>query len=294
MSTENVYEQLIDHTRRKRQRSTSKSVDVISKKVKLTPDNNIERVDIKDDFKQEKSDDDTPAYLSLTNTSFLRLIKNIQAVQSTVSATDLQTIATSMHHIAALRLQKHITNLYLRSGTGKLGDPNSDLSNINWRVWPAQVKSVMSAKHAQSNIAMNDTTNNAEDEHLECENLVTERLEEIKDKIEQYNKQLEDKRSHLFGFTSAMEDTIIQYVQHYGIIPLQMKTDLKIALLRHDYNATILQRKYEQENPNQYQVNHRNSVAPSSAHTNIRYSFRFKSRNGYVQRDINWNNRNVN
>ncbi|CAF1499080.1 unnamed protein product [Adineta ricciae] len=51
-----------------------------------------------------------------------------------------------------------------------------------------------------------------------------------------------------------MEDTIIQYVQRYGIIPLQMKTDLKIALLRHDYNATILQRKYELENPNEYRV----------------------------------------
>ncbi|CAF1666695.1 unnamed protein product, partial [Adineta ricciae] len=253
LSTEDAYEQLIDNTSLKRRRSTSKSVDVISKRFKLTPDNNIERVDIKDDFKQEKFDDDTPAYLSLTNTAFLRVIKNIQAVQSTFSATDLQTIATSMHHIAALRLRKHITHLYLRSGTGKLGDPNSDLNNIDWRVWPAQVKLVMSAKHAQSNISMNDTIN-AEDEHLECENLVTERLEEIKGKDEQYNKQLEDKRSQLIGFTSAVEDTIIQYVQRYGIIPLQMKTDLKIALLKHDYNATILQRKYERENPNEYQI----------------------------------------
>ncbi|CAF1685234.1 unnamed protein product [Adineta ricciae] len=87
-----------------------------------------------------------------------------------------------------------------------------------------------------------------------CENLVTERLEEIKDKVEQYNKQLDDKRSQLIGFTSAMEDTIIPYVQRYGIIPLQMKTDLKLALLRHGYNATILQRKYERENPNEYQI----------------------------------------
>ncbi|CAF1690783.1 unnamed protein product, partial [Adineta ricciae] len=95
LSTEDAYEQLIDNT--------------------------SQRDDIKDDFKQEKSDDDTPAYLSLTNTTFLRVIKNIQAVQSTFSATDLQTIATSMHHIAALRLRKHITHLCLRSGTGKLG-----------------------------------------------------------------------------------------------------------------------------------------------------------------------------
>jgi len=34
-----------------------------------------------------------------------------------------------------------------------------------------------------------------------------------------------------------------------------MKRDLKIALLKHDYDAELLERQYLQEKPNGYQVN---------------------------------------
>ena len=34
-----------------------------------------------------------------------------------------------------------------------------------------------------------------------------------------------------------------------------MKHDLKIVLLKHDYDAEILERKYLQQCPNEYQVN---------------------------------------
>ncbi|CAF1543899.1 unnamed protein product [Adineta ricciae] len=171
---------------------------------------------------------------------------------SSISANDLQIIAVLMHHIAALRMQKHITHLYLRAGIGKLSDPNSDLLEIDRRVWRTQVKSVMLAKRAQSKIttAMEITEDS---EQLDYENLVNERLQEITHKFQLYNKYLNDKKNQLIGYTSTVEEAIVRHVQNYGIIPLQMKSDLKIALLKHDYNAIILQRKYEQGKPNEYQ-----------------------------------------
>jgi hypothetical protein len=52
-----------------------------------------------------------------------------------------------------------------------------------------------------------------------------------------------------------MEDMIRKYVQQYGIQPLKLQRDHKIALLKHDYDAEIIERKFLQENPNEYQVN---------------------------------------
>ena len=231
------------------------SPDRIPKKIKLSSDDSNNETtggqSTSDEF--QESFDNIPAYLLLTNLSFIDVVQKILNIASSISANDLQIIAVLMHHIAALRMQKHITHLYLRAGTGKLSDPNSDLLEIDRRVWLTQVKSVMLAKRAQAKIttAMEITEDS---EQLNYENLVNERLQEIAHKFQLYNKYLNDKKSQLIGYTSAVEEAIIRHVQNYGIIPLQMKSDLKIALLKHDYNAIILQRKYEQGKPNEYQV----------------------------------------
>jgi len=94
-----------------------------------------------------------------------------------------------------------------------------------------------------------------EDDHLRYVDLVHQRLQEINDKIEQYQKEFNEKKSHLIGFTATMEESIRNYVQQYGIKPLQLKRDLKIALLKHDYDAEIIERKFLEEQPNAYQVN---------------------------------------
>jgi len=75
------------------------------------------------------------------------------------------------------------------------------------------------------------------------------------EKIEQYQKQLDEKRNQLIGFTSTMEEIIGKYVFEYGIRPLKLKRDRKIAFLKHNYDAAIIDRKFLQEKPNDYQVN---------------------------------------
>ncbi|UJR18826.1 hypothetical protein I4U23_021954 [Adineta vaga] len=166
-------------------------------------------------------------------------------------------IALLMHRITANRIQKQINSVYLLSGTGKLDDSSLDLIEIDRRVWPEEVMSDMLAKRTQSDITATTTTTaeiDSNSEQLNYENFVNERLKQINEKIEQYTQQLTDKKNSLTGFTSVIEKSIVQYVQHYGIIPLQMKRDLKIALLKYNFNSIILERKYKQENPNEYQI----------------------------------------
>ena len=55
-----------------------------------------------------------------------------------------------------------------------------------------------------------------------------------------------------------MEEFIENYVEFFGIRPLKLKRDLKIALIKHDYDSEILKRKHIHEKPNEYQL--RNSI----------------------------------
>ena len=63
-----------------------------------------------------------------------------------------------------------------------------------------------------------------------------------------------EKKNSLTELTSTMEKSMEAYVQNYGIRALKLKHDLKITLVKHDYDAEILRRKYMHEQPNEYQV----------------------------------------
>ena len=200
--------------------------------------------------------DDVPAYLLRTNKAFLRAAHQVlTTTTSSISVDDLQLIALLMHRIAALYIQKQITHVYLRSGTGKLRQPAGDLMDIDRRVWPVQVTSAMVTKRAKANpSSATAITADTDGDQLEYESLVNERLQEIKQQMKAYKQQLDEKKSQLMKFTPEMEEALVHYVQHYGLVPLQMKRDLKTALLQHHYDATLLDRKYAHAEPNAYQV----------------------------------------
>jgi hypothetical protein len=187
-----------------------------------------------------------------TNEYFSHVIQKVIHTASSISINDIQQVAILKHNIADLDIQKQISTIYLRSGTGKLREPEVELIAVDRRVWPIQVKSAVSAQ--PSNMSRTTMEMNEEDQHHAYEELVHCRLQEMNEKIEQYQIQLDEMKSGLIGFTSTVEEAIDTYIQQYGIKPLQMKRDHKIALLEYDYDAEILQRKYLQENPNEYQV----------------------------------------
>lgn len=209
-----------------------------------------------DDFQQSsdcgKDKDAIPTYLSLNSELFKDLLRNLLATVNSISIHDLQYIALCIHRLAALDIQKQVTNVYYKSGTGTLKDLGPELVAIDRRVWPAQVKADWSARHATNTTV---TELNVEDQHRVYENHVRQRFEEMTRQTDQYEQDLEDKKKQLSEFTLMMEQMIRNYVHEYGIYPLKLQRNLKIALLQYDYDAEIMERRFLQENPTEYHVN---------------------------------------
>ncbi|CAF3104674.1 unnamed protein product [Rotaria sp. Silwood2] len=238
---------------KKRRLTNASSSSVIPKKMKMSDNDADEDDDINDnDTKQ----DQIPNYLSMNNKSFVRIIKNTLKNVQTINMNDIQQLALIMHQAGALHLNKEITTIYLQSVTGTLTEPEGDLTKIDRRVWPMQVQSLMLTKRKLLPTTTADTTTETsqDDQQADCEKLLHERLEEMNHQIEYYQRQLIETKNSLVGFTSTMNEAIQFYVQEYGIKPLEMKHQLKKAIIIHNYESEILERKYLQENPNEYQL----------------------------------------
>ncbi|CAF4160822.1 unnamed protein product, partial [Adineta steineri] len=233
----------------KRKLNTTSAPYVVFKRIKSANDNDPNVTE----GEEEEEQDQIPAYLLTTNKSFDHMIQKVMNTASSIDMNDLRQLALLIHHIAALNIQKQVTIVYLRSGIGKLRESEPSLTEVDRRVWPMQVTSALAEKRKQGKIATTVQIS-TEDEHRDHENLVNERLQQINERIEQYQRQFNEKKNQLIGLTSTIEEAIVKYVQHYGVIPLQMKRDMKIALLEYDYDAEILERKYLEEKPNDYQI----------------------------------------
>jgi len=213
-----------------------------------------------DDIDKNKQDQ-IPAYLLTTNESFIQLTKEIiNTKMNLISFDDLQQVALFIHNIANIHMQKQISMIYYKSGTGTLREPEPEIIPIDRCVWPKQVKLDMLEQQQQRRQSATDTTAivdiTQEPEHADYEKFLSERFHEMEKKIQHYKRQLDKKKCQLAScFTSTIEQKIKNYVFQYGIKPLQMKRDLKIALVKHDYDAEIIERKFLQEEPNDYQVN---------------------------------------
>ena len=219
-----------------------------SKRMKLTTDEDHHQ---QPTIGLDKEKDPIPFYLSLTNEAFNHLVRNLLGTVNSISIQDLQCIALCIYRLGALHVQKQVTNTYLKSGTGTLRDAEPELIVVDRRVWPAQVKAEMTARHP-TNTTVRDM--NVEDQHRAYEHLVQERFQEITRQMDQYQQQLTEKKNQLVDFTLTMENMIRSYVHQYGIYPLKLQRDLKITLLKYDYDAEIMERQFLQEKPTAYHV----------------------------------------
>ncbi|CAF3934742.1 unnamed protein product [Rotaria sordida] len=222
------------------------------KKMKMANYDSDEDFDINDNSTKQN---EIPNYLSLDNKTFVRKIKNILKNVQSISINDIQKLALLMHQIADLRFEKEMTTIYLQSVTGTLMEPENDLIEVDRRVWPMQVQSLMlTKKKAESAAATTTTTEiNPDKQQADCEKLIRERLEEFNLKIDLAEQELIQKKNFLLEYTYEMDASLEIYVQEYGIKPLEMKHKLKKATTMYNYENEIIERKYLQENPNQYQ-----------------------------------------
>jgi hypothetical protein len=209
------------------------------------------RKPIEDD--DDDDDEQIPYYLFVSNELFVNRIGQVMNTASSIDFEDLRQIAIFKHNIAAVRIQKQVVLTYLKAGTGRLKElPTTESVHVDSRIWPKQVKSEVLKQTGANNKRWSEL--NPEDEQQIYEMFVRERLQEIDEKIQRYERQLTDKKRQVMGFTSEMEQGIDVFVQEHGIKPLQMKLALKIELIKHDYEREWLERKFLHENPNEYQV----------------------------------------
>ncbi|CAF4207952.1 unnamed protein product [Rotaria magnacalcarata] len=178
-----------------------------------------------------------------------------------ITMNDIQQMALLMHQIATVQIDREIMKAYLHSVKGTLREAECHFIEVDRRFWPMQVQSLMLTQHK---LIMNDTDTTSktatpmeidtEDQQIACENLLNEHLQKMKRQIEYYEKELDEKQSTFIRFTSTIQETIEIHVQTYGIKALEMKRDLKLALINYDYDSEMLQREYFQEQPNNYQI----------------------------------------
>ncbi|CAF2806208.1 unnamed protein product [Rotaria sp. Silwood2] len=244
---------------KKRRISSTSSPSTTSKKIKINDTTSDDDDDIH--IQNLKPEDQIPNYLTINHKAFVRMSECLLKNAPSITMSDIQEMALFVHHIEANRLKKNITNIYLKSVTGTLIEPELDLYDVDRRVWPMQVKSLMLSNQSMPVTSETTTTTtttttmpmNQPDQQTACEKLINQRLEEINQEIKSYQEKLSTKKNSLVGFTLQMNETLQKFVQEYGINPLEMKYQLKEAIVKHDFELEILERKYSSEKPNEYQ-----------------------------------------
>ena len=252
----------------KRQRSAPLSSPnvVPAKKMKVFHDDDIDDEQITTTEGQQ-----IPNYLSIKNRFFIAMARNILKTNSIITIDDIQQLALFIHQKAVIHSRRELIKVYLLSMMGKLQQTDYDSMDIDRRFWPIQVQSLLlnrrksssttadTAAAATTTITTTTTSTTVTDmistkEQLACQNTLQEQLREMKEEIERYQQLFDEKKNSLTELTSTMEESIEAYVQNYGILVLKLKHDFKITLVKHDYDAEILRRKYMHEQPNEYQV----------------------------------------
>ena len=250
----------------KRQRSTPLSSPnvVPAKKMKVMHDDDIDDEQITTTTTEGQQ---LPNYLSIKNRFFIAMARNILKTNSTITIDDIQQLALFIHQKAVIHSRRELIKVYLLSIMGKLQQTDYDSMDIDRRFWPIQVQSLLLNRRKSSSttadtaatttITTTSTTVTdmiSTEEQLACQNTLQEQLREMKEEIERYQQLFDEKKNSLTELTSTMEESIEAYVQNYGIRVLKLKHDFKMTLVKHDYDAEILRRKYMHEQPNEYQV----------------------------------------
>ena len=252
----------------KRQRSTPlSSPNVVSaKKMKVFHDDDIDDEQITTTTTEGQQ---LPNYLSIKNRFFIAMVRNILKTNSTITLHDIQQLALFIHQKAVIHSRRELIKVYLLSIMGKLQQTDYDSMDIDRRFWPVQVQSLLlnrrkssstTADTAATTTTTTTTTSTtvtgtiSTEEQLACQNTLQEQLREMKEEIERYQQLFDEKKNSLTELTSTMEESIEAYVQNYGIRVLKLKHDFKMTLVKHDYDAEILRRKYMHAQPNEYQV----------------------------------------
>ena len=190
----------------------------------------------------EDQGDQIPKYLLTNYLRFEQQMKKVCERQTSVSIDDLRQIALAKHHRGEWEQRKLLFRVYLRSVRGELKERGSEGSVIDRHYVPKHVRSM--AKHDGKEDG---------DYHF-YESVLQQRMEEIETKLAQHQQQLNTLKQQCPQLTSNMEHAVDEIVEHEGMKLIRMRYEAQMALVQCDYDAAMLERRYQAEKPSQSQL----------------------------------------
>lgn len=217
--------------------TTTAVVELTTTKKLKTEDNQIETI---------------PKYLTSNYKAFdENLINFIRISPTFVNIEDLRNIAFRIHQIECVKLDRILWTIYLQSGTGELKIKRPIMSidsNLKVFLWPEEVKRKM-IEHGHTQM-----TNPQDIDDQTCIDYVKRVLEKFQNQLLHYQKKLEEEKRKLdYTLTNEIQDTLLKFVQQYGISVYKIPIDGLISTVEFDYKDRLIQLAFENENPNEFQ-----------------------------------------
>jgi hypothetical protein len=144
-----------------------------------------------------------------------------------------------MHQLGVLPIDEALWMGYRECGTGLWREQPSP-SHAHY--WPHHVKSLVPTETAEG------------DKQRAYETVVNQRLQEIRVELVRYQREYWDKQQTLVGVPAALEEALRELVHEYAVVPMRMKVDMALAVLRCDDEDHWLQCQYQAATPTEYQV----------------------------------------
>ncbi|CAF2967501.1 unnamed protein product [Rotaria sp. Silwood2] len=175
-----------------------------------------------------------PYYLSKESKSFQEITSHLSPNEL---IEELRQMAIVIHQLFMIDLEKSLWTTYLKSGTGQLQLNHMDNDNIiHPHLWSVQVQKLVSKQSL-------DNTDTAT-----CLTYVTQHLDELDDKMKQYQTKYNMKKNQYLNYLSK-----IQTFVHQQLESARLTTEQQIALVRYNYNDHVFKLKFRTFNPTREQ-----------------------------------------
>ncbi|CAF5181359.1 unnamed protein product, partial [Rotaria magnacalcarata] len=87
-----------------------------------------------------------PIYLLINNKLFVHMAQTITKTTTSISINNIRQLALFIHQAASVRIDREVMKAYLHSVMGTLKQSESHLIEVDRRVWPMQIQSLMLAQ----------------------------------------------------------------------------------------------------------------------------------------------------
>ncbi|CAF3431366.1 unnamed protein product [Rotaria sp. Silwood2] len=176
-----------------------------------------------------------PYYLSKESKSFQEITSDLPSYEL---VEELRQMAMVIHQLFMIDLEKSLWTPYLKSGTDQLQLNQMDNDNlIHTHLWPIEVQKLVSKQSP-------DNTDTAA-----CLTYVTQHLDELDDKMKQYQTKYNMKKNQYFNYVPK-----IQIFVHQQLESARLATEQQIAIVHYNFNDHLFELKFMTYNPTPQQI----------------------------------------